>query len=672
MQVVSTQVPQVLSSEAALLCLESLRCTIAAKDSEVAEFSAKNTAIKEEATRMRHKLEAAELRVKICTRDYNDLFKRKTSIEEAHAKALRDLAKSQKALKEKDELLMNAQSLQEETKQTCLTVTSCLADEYAKLQGELDVTRMRLAPYLDEEEDKEVAYLDTNLIPQLEEEQREKVKALFESHIAALKEILEKPRGPCGASTCPRRRRDPDHDDGAADNQKKQVNQESQTEVDALTMTIVPSSSTLGDGVINEVALSNVTYELNALKLQLHTTKEALQKSQAEEKKLLRYKSLYLEQVKEAKKIAEEPLHPNSTTTLIVPNTRAEIAANRNQEQLAQDEEMARRMMQGDLLQRFESEVKVLKDAATASSEQLAEYKSELDILQKLYDDANKSLAHYRELSWAKGEADKTGRMVLRIWLNMLRIELPVYLRTAHEVYTWDIICLAMAISRGIERFNLPMPLTVPMMELLWMKGNDQLRALVAFALLQGDLYTSGDPNKMNLIAGDLAIWQVLYYIRLQYRTIESNRRQLPSMGWTNVTKRYTAEKSTAGILRSKVNQTLWEAALKYLAEAQQLCVTDSRKAIADLALVLQNEPAESNYRVAQVEHLVEFVKVHYAQIVAERKPFIFNMSYVQEFHITELRSAFNEMPENKAIMDAREAERRARAADATSALTDQ
>ena len=198
----------------------------------------------------------------------------------------------------------------------------------------------------------------------------------------------------------------------------------------------------------------------------------------------------------------------------------------------------------------------------------MAEYKSELDILQKLYDDANKSLAHYRELSWAKGEADKIGRMVLRIWLNMLRIELPVYLRTAHEVYTWDIICLAMAISRWIERFNLPMPLTVPMMELLWMKRNDQLRALVAFALLQGDLYTSGDPNKMNLIVGDIAIWQVLYYIRLQYCTVESNRHQLPSMGWTNVTKRYTAEKSTAGILRSKVNQTLWEAALKYLAEA--------------------------------------------------------------------------------------------------------
>ena len=57
--------------------------------------------------------------------------------------------------------------------------------------------------------------------------------------------------------------------------------------------------------------------------------------------------------------------------------------------------------------------------------------------------------------------------------------------------------------------------------------------------------------------------------------------------------------------------------------------MTDSRKAIADLALVLQNEPAESNYRVAQVEHLVEFVRIHYAQIVAERKPFIFNMSYV-------------------------------------------
>ncbi len=68
----------------------------------------------------------------------------------------------------------------------------------------------------------------------------------------------------------------------------------------------------------------------------------------------------------------------------------------------------------------------------------------------------------------------------------------------------------------------------------------------------------------------------------------------------------------------------------------------------------------------------MEFVQLHYAQIVAEKKPFVFNLSYVQEFHITELRSAFNEMPANKDIMDAREAERRAKAADATSALTDQ
>ena len=418
--------------------------------------------------------------------------------------------------------------------------------------------------------------------------------------------------------------------------------------------------------------MSNLTYELSALKLQLTTTQEALKKSQAEEQKMARYKNLYLEQVKEAKRVSDVVPHPSSTTKDFVPDPRAERAAARNQEQVAQDEEMARRLMQGDLLQRFESEVKVLKDAATASTEQLAEYKNEMETLKKLYDDASKSLAHYRELSWAKGEADKTGRMVLRTWLNMQRIELPVHLRTAHEVYTWDLICLAMAISRGIERFNLPMSITIPMMELLWQKGNDQLRALVAFALLQGDLFTTGDPNKLNLIAGDLAIWQVLYYIRLQYRTVDSNRRQLPSMGWTSVTKRYTASKATAGLLRSKVNQTLWEEAMKQLAKAQELCGADNRKAIENLALVLQNEPAESCYRAAQIEHLVEFVNVHYAQLIEENKPFIFNLPYVQEFHIIELRSAFNELPAAKDIMDAREEERKAKAAGATSALTDQ
>lgn len=195
----------------------------------------------------------------------------------------------------------------------------------------------------------------------------------------------------------------------------------------------------------------------------------------------------------------------------------------------------------------------------------------------------------------------------------MQNIQLPVYLRTAHEVYSWDLICLVMALSRGIESYSLPMSITIPMMELLWMKANDHVRALVAFAFLQGDLFTTGDPNKMNLIAGDLAIWQVLYYIRLQYRTVDSNRRQLPCMGWVRVTKRYTAKKATTGLLRSKVNQTLWGEALKQLAVAQELCKVDNRKAIEDLALMLQNEPAESDYRVAQIEHLVEFVNVHYS-----------------------------------------------------------
>ena len=77
------------------------------------------------------------------------------------------------------------------------------------------MAKMRLAPYVEEDEEKEVACLDTNLIPQLEEEQRDKIKAIFESQIAALREVLEKPRGTCGGANCPGRKEDP-NDDGAA------------------------------------------------------------------------------------------------------------------------------------------------------------------------------------------------------------------------------------------------------------------------------------------------------------------------------------------------------------------------------------------------------------------------------------------------------------------------
>lgn len=216
------------------------------------------------------------------------------------------------------------------------------------------------------------------------------------------------------------------------------------------------------------------------------------------------------------------------------------------------------------------------------------------------------------------------------------------------------------------------MSITIPMMELLWEKGNEHMCSLVAFALLQGDLFTKGDPNKCNLIAGDLAIWQVLYYIRLQFRTVDSNRRQLPSMGWTYMTNRYTATKATAGLLHSKVNQTLWKNAMTQLVKAQELCGTDSRKATENLALVLHDEPAESCYRCAQIEHLVEFVRLHYAQLVEADTPFLFNAPYIQEFHIIELRSAFNELPSSKCIMDDRDEEGKSKATGATSALTDQ
>jgi len=49
--------------------------------------------------------------------------------------------------------------------------------------------------------------------------------------------------------------------------------------------------------------------------------------------------------------------------------------------------------------------------------------------------------------------------------------------------------------------------LTMPMMELLWEKGDDLLISLVVFVFLQGDLYLEADPNKCNIITIDLAIW---------------------------------------------------------------------------------------------------------------------------------------------------------------------
>lgn len=198
--------------------------------------------------------------MKICTRDYNDLFKRKTCLEEANSKAMQDLAVVQNALQEKEDLLHKAYELQGETKQSCNAVPTCLAKEYAKLQGELDVAKMRLAPYMDEEEEKEVAYLDTTLIPQLEEERREKIRGIFESHLAALKEVLEKQRGTCRSKEKPKRREDPNNDDGVAEKQKEPVVRGSQTGVNLLTVAVIPSSSMPVGGDVNVVALSNVTY----------------------------------------------------------------------------------------------------------------------------------------------------------------------------------------------------------------------------------------------------------------------------------------------------------------------------------------------------------------------------------------------------------------------------
>ena len=233
-----------LPFSAAVLVLDSLKCTLAAKNTEVADCRAKTLAIKEEAQRMQRKLEATELRLTICNRDNKELISSKSLLEESHAKALRDLAEVQNALTEKEAQLQASQALQEETKLSCVTTTSCLAEEYAKLQGELEVAKMTLAPYMDEDEEKEVVCLDTNLIPQLEEEQREKIRVLFEAQIVALKEVLEKPRGTCGGANCPGRKEDP-KDDGAAGkrNTPSIEGRNGEAEVNTLTVEVVPSSS---------------------------------------------------------------------------------------------------------------------------------------------------------------------------------------------------------------------------------------------------------------------------------------------------------------------------------------------------------------------------------------------------------------------------------------------
>ena len=60
----------------------------------------------------------------------------------------------------------------------------------------------------------------------------------------------------------------------------------------------------------------------------------------------------------------------------------------------------------------------------------------------------------------------------------------------------------------------------------------------------------------------------MLYYIRLQYRTVDVNRHKTPVMSWTRIQVKRIAKKATANIVRFKVNQTLWEKALKHLAKA--------------------------------------------------------------------------------------------------------
>lgn len=150
------------------------------------------------------------------------------------------------------------------------------------------------------------------------------------------------------------------------------------------------------------------------------------------------------------------------------PNPRAELATTRNQVQVSGDEEIARRLLQEEVVQKYEIEICNLKDASTTTKEQVAEYKKEVRMLTQMYEDTKASLSHYRDLSWARNEVDRMGRMVLWVWLNTQCIELPYWLYTTHEVYAWDLSCLVLVITRGIERYSLPSPLIMPVMELIW------------------------------------------------------------------------------------------------------------------------------------------------------------------------------------------------------------
>lgn len=130
------------------------------------------------------------------------------------------------------------------------------------------------------------------------------------------------------------------------------------------------------------------------------------------------------------------------------------------------------------------------------------------------------------------------------------------------------------------------------------------------FVLLQGDLYPEADPNKFNIIAGDLAIWKVVYYVCLQYRTVDAGHHRLPTMAWTRIQAKHVATNPTTNIVRSKVNQSLWEWAIKKLTMAQYLCGVEATTAQTTLTIALKDEPIGLRYRCCLLHYLSEFVNI--------------------------------------------------------------
>jgi len=89
---------------------------------------------------------------------------------------------------------------------------------------------------------------------------------------------------------------------------------------------------------------------------------------------------------------------------------------------------------------------------------------------------------------------------------------------------------LVTKIKLKVERYALSMPLTTPILELLWHKGYDDIRSLTTFVLIHRDISPEAYPNRGNVIASNLIVWHVIYYIRAHHQLIDVVWRIVPTL----------------------------------------------------------------------------------------------------------------------------------------------